>query len=137
MGTQSEGYNIEGIPLPGDLPQVDGSAAPNEPRNSTLSNPEGQVEEPYAVDYFDAEIERLGDNGPVVASKDNQNWSEGIEDEENVGEASFAELDDDWDEGVFPETQPLTVQGTATEQDNEELSSYMELQPDNLQHGPE
>jgi hypothetical protein len=138
MGTQFEsdyGNNIEGIPLPGDMPQIESSAVPNREDSNTLLNPDGDTNIKFAQDYFDDEEAELGGEGaPFVESKDNEQSL--VEDEENSGAFSFSEMDKDWDEGVFPETQPLHVEGNVDEQQDEELT-YVELQPDNIQHGPE
>lgn len=140
MGNQSDyGNNIEGIPLPGDIPQVEGSAAPNEPRSYTLHNPDGETEPPFSNDYFEAEQRRQGGaRSPYIENKDNREWSPGVEDEENdYGTVSFSQLDNDWNEGAYPETQPLQVEGAVDDQSQEELESAIELEPDNIQHGPD
>ena len=133
MGNRSDyGNNIEGIPLPGDIPQVEGSAAPNRDDSETLHNPEGQPEqEPVGSAPSKAQPDQ-----PFVASKDDETWSPGLEDEENNGYMSFSEQDQDWNEGLFPETEPLQVEGQSEDQSKEEFSD-IELKPDNIQYGPE
>ncbi|HEY9793208.1 MAG TPA: hypothetical protein V6D22_22600 [Candidatus Obscuribacterales bacterium] len=136
MGDRSDyGNNIEGVPLPGDIPQVQGSAVPNREDSPTLQNPQGEALDEAPLDYVTKESKER-DGGPFVDSKDDEQWSPGIEDEENSGFMSFSEQDKNWTEGVFPETEPLNVQGDADEQSSEELS-HIELRPDNIQNGPE
>jgi hypothetical protein len=142
MGNQGGyGNNIDGVPLPGDLPQLEGSAVPNRDDSSLLSNPEGETEAEYAVDYFDAvESETGGQSSSYVADKSNRQWSEGIQDEENdFGLGSSFDQDEDWDEGLLPETQPLHVE-SSSDRDIEtaadaELASDVELQPDTIERG--
>jgi hypothetical protein len=135
------GNNIDGIPLPGDMPQIQGSSTPNRDDTSLLSNPDGDTEGEYAVDYFDAVENETGQQPePYVADKSNQKWSEGLEDEENdYGLLSFDEQDNDWNEGLLPETQPLHLESRA-ERDVEtppdsELQSDIELQPGTVENG--
>lgn len=86
------GHGIEGIPLEDDMPQLEKtSVTPN--RDDTDFNVAGDLESDYAVDYFDAEEERLGDpldaNTPIEAD---ETWSEGVEDEANL---ELANLEDE------------------------------------------
>ena len=122
--------NIEGIPLPGDMPQVQGSAVPNREDTSLLQNPDGDTEAEYAVDYFDAVESDSADE--YLPSKDNQQWSPGLEDEENnYGLNSFSDQDNDWDEGLWPETQPLHLdqnQSANPHSDTDEYPENIELQ---------
>lgn len=125
--------NIDGIPLPGsgDMPQIQSSAAPNREDTPDFTE-KGEPESDYPNDYFDAEEERLGDPlAPYEANKDDSRWSEGIEDEENL---ELEKNEDTSGEGVFPETQPLHVEGRSDEQTDEEFSGR-QLEPDNIQHG--
>lgn len=131
-GRYDYGDNIEGIPLKGDLPQVKGSAVPNRDESFTLANPQGE-QEPYTVDYFDAETAELGDpKAPYVADKEDEQWSAGLADEENSGDESFEALDAESVEAMYPETQPLHVEGDVAEQSDDEFAD-VELHPDNIQ----
>lgn len=98
--------DISGIPLPGAIPQVEGqSVEPNrdEPEAAFQVNSDSEKAENFAHDYFDDEEERLGNlEAPFVANKDDEEWSDGLADEEN-------ENDDMSDDGLLPETQPLHV----------------------------
>lgn len=126
------GNNIEGIPLPGDTPQIEGSsAAPNRNEPVGAFDPDSGDSAEYAVGYFDA-ADTADPHEPYVENKDDRRWSEGIADEENdTGPASFADLDEDWSEGVFAETEPLTVKGKIDDQSDEEIAGT-QLQPDNI-----
>jgi hypothetical protein len=94
--------DVSGIPLPGAIPQVEGqSVEPNrdEPQGAFKT----ESTDNYAHDYFDDEEDRLGNlQAPYTANKADQEWSDGIKDEENEDDARD-------DEGLFPETQPLHV----------------------------
>lgn len=130
------GNNIEGIPLPGDIPQVESSAAPYRDEPAGAFDPESGDNAEYAVDYFDA-VDADDPHEPYIANKDDRRWSAGIADEENdEGPASFGELDNDWSEGIFPETEPLSVKGKVEKQSDEEING-IELQPDNIEYGPD
>jgi hypothetical protein len=129
------GNNIEGVPLPGDIPQVIGSSAPNRDHSPTLRKPEGEPENEAPLDYVKKTAEQRHDE-PFVPSKDADQWSSGIDDEENSGYMSFSDVDEEWPEGLFPETEPLTIEGQAQAQSSEEFSD-IELKPDNIQYGPE
>ena len=66
-----------------------------------------------------------------------EEWSSGLEDEENdSGYAGFGELDSDVGESLYPETQPLHVQGAVERQTDEEFCG-VEFQPDNVHYGKE
>lgn len=117
--------DISGIPLPGTLTQIEGrSIEPNrdEPNNAfKLDEPDQE----FGHDYFNDEEERLGNlDGPFVANKSNEQWSDGIADEAN-------EADDADDEGLLPETQPLHVEVRPGlgEDDNYDTA----LNPDNVE----
>ncbi|HEY9679305.1 MAG TPA: hypothetical protein V6C76_14960 [Drouetiella sp.] len=94
--------DISGIPLPGTLAQIEGqSIEPN--RDEPPGAFKTETPENDRRNYFDDEEERLGNlETPFVANKADDQWSEGLEDEEN-------EFDDRSDDGLFPETQPLHV----------------------------
>lgn len=123
MGTEgSYSNNIEGIPLPGaeSMPEVKGSAVPNRDDSATLSNPEGGEDVTYPVDYFDAMGSETGTTEPLESKDIQEKWSDGLQDEENdSGDASFAQLDDDWNEGAFPETQPFHMDVNQGETQND------------------
>jgi hypothetical protein len=107
------GYSIEGIPLEDDMPQLEKtSATPN--RDDTDFNVQGDLESDYAVDYFDAEEDRLGD--PLEANQpDNERieaderWSEGINDEANEMLEEYELAGDQIDENALPEMGPIDV----------------------------
>ncbi len=130
------GENIDGIPLSGDMSELFGSAAPNRENSELFSNPEGEDDEEFVVDYVTAECQR-SDDWEKTESKDDLSWSEGLEDEANlVGEVSFAQLDEISEEDVLPETQPLHEEGLIDDTEAG-ISNIQLLNPDNVQYGLE
>jgi hypothetical protein len=113
------GNNIDGIPLDDDMPQTESSAVPN--RTDADFNTIGDRESDYAVDYFDAEESRLGDPISDAQAKTDENWSDGISDEENM---EFAEQTDDVEEtDGLPEMGPIDVIEKPTPQQLDPSSS--------------
>ena len=92
---------VSGIPMPGTISQLqDISVEPNrnEPENPFNLDDTG---ENYARDYFDDESERLAViEGCCLPEKDDQNWSAGLQDEENADENA---IDADDHEFFLPE----------------------------------
>jgi hypothetical protein len=124
---QGKANSVSGIPMPGTIVQVQGkSVEPNRTEPDNPFNTEGTGEN-YARDYFDDESERLGNlEDGYVAEKGDQNWSAGLQDEENADENA---VDADDNEGLLPETQPLHLGYDARfGADEDELT----LRPDNL-----
>jgi hypothetical protein len=115
--------SISGIPLENSMAQVEGqSAEPNrdEPPGAFKVEDSG---ENYPHDYFDDEIERLGDLlEPTVANKSDREWSDGLKDEENDEDLADGE-------GVLPEIQPLHLDRQSPGED-EGLDTV--LRPDNV-----
>jgi hypothetical protein len=136
------GNNIDGIPLPGDMPQVDSSASPNREDSVTLSNPDF-VEDEHPERYFKDMEDALGnsDEGYIPNKAAQESAEAGIEDEENdYGLLSFTELDNDWNEGLTSEAQPLhlaTDQPSETNIETVEDAGWgVELQSDQIEGGP-
>lgn len=98
-------HGITGIPLQGDTTQdLKSSATPN--REDGDFNVAGDLESDYAVDYFDAEEQRLGDlmaDKRDVPNEDPNHWSDGIDDEANPGLEAL--------ESDFPDDQALPEMG--------------------------
>ncbi len=124
---QGKANSVSGIPMPGTIVQVQGkSVEPNRKEPDKPFKIDGTGEN-YARDYFDSESERLGNlEDGYVAEKGDQNWSSGLQDEENVDENA---VDTDDSEGLLPECQPLHLANDARfGADEDELT----LRPDNL-----
>ena len=103
---KGKALDISGVPLPGgqSFIQIDNPCVePNrdEPMNAFR---EGEIDaEEYAHDYVRDEQKRLGSlMEGYVANKDDEQWSVGLQDEEN-------EPDDNSSEGLFAEIQPLHI----------------------------
>lgn len=116
-------YGIDGIPLEGDIPQdVKSSATPN--REDADFNVMGDLEADYAVDYFDAEEQRLGDlmeDKRAVPNVDPNVWSEGIDDEANPG---LQMLEQDFpDQEALPEMGKIELIEEPTPEQLDPLSS--------------
>jgi hypothetical protein len=122
---KGKALDISGIPLPGTITQVEGQTVETN-REEGLSPFKHDTKENYGHDYFDDETERLGDlDKPFVANKDDRTWSDGIADEANE------QTDEDDDEGLLPETQPLHVD-LMTETGADDDANTV-LRPDNVE----
>ncbi|CAN5449147.1 hypothetical protein BH11CYA1_BH11CYA1_37490 [soil metagenome] len=92
---------VSGIPMAGTISQLQDIAA--EPNRSEPVNPFNLDDhgENYARDYFDDESERLSIiEGCCLPDKNEQGWSAGLQDEENVDENA---IDADEHEFFLPE----------------------------------
>lgn len=125
---KGRGNAVSGIPLAGAFTQIQGqSVEPNREERLDAFKTDGTGEN-YAHDYFDDEEERLGDlEQPYVANKDDQNWSEGLQDEANMDENAN---DVEGQEGVLPELQPLHLDYTV--KGGQDDDQDMMLRPDNI-----
>jgi len=116
--------SISGIPMPGVLIQLQGQSVETNRDEEEGAFRRDDRGENYARDYFDDEEERLGDlDGPYIVNKDDQQWSDGLKDEEND-----EDLGDD--EAILPESQPLHID-LALEAGMED-SLDLVLHPDNI-----
>ncbi len=124
---KGKGNAVSGIPMAGGFTQIQGqSVEPNREERIDAFKTDGTGEN-YAHDYFDDEEARLGDlNEPYVANKDDQHWSDGLQDEANMDENAN---DVEGQEGVLPELQPLHLDYTSGGQDD---SVDTMLRPDNI-----
>lgn len=124
---KGKGMELSGVPLPsGQFSQLDNpSAEPNRVEPVNAFKEEEDYDDSYARDYIREESERLGPlNGGYIANKDDQEWSPGIEDEEN-------EPDDASDEALFPEIQPLHIDVLSKVVANED-DPDISLRPDTI-----
>jgi hypothetical protein len=104
----SKGDSVSGIPFPDGqaMAQTDEPIETNRDEPRTAFNPMVR-EEPDAPSYFKDEEQRLSEHVDTDWTKDNREWSDGIVDEENeVGFASFGDLERQADEDSIPEAPP-------------------------------
>ena len=126
---KGKALDISGLPLPGQaFTQFDNPGAEpnrNEPQNAFKE--EEDRDESYMHDYTRDEKERLG---PLmegyVANKDDEQWSAGLQDEQN-------ELDDKSKEGLYPEIQPLHIDVLSKVAANEDDPDFV-LKPDTVDY---
>ncbi|HEY9732195.1 MAG TPA: hypothetical protein V6C89_09790 [Drouetiella sp.] len=101
--TKGKALDISGIPLPGTIAQMDGAQTVESNREEPDVSFKEETPDNVGHTYFTDEEARLGNlEMPYVNNKADEKWSEGLADECN-------EADDDDDEGLLPETQPLHV----------------------------
>lgn len=137
--------NIEGIPLVGDLTQLESSAAPIRDDDALRSNSEGwDRKHNSSIDLSTSESvgEVAEVDEPSVETKDANRWSDGLEDEENdFGYVSFSEADEDSEQGLVPEPQSLSRDAQSAGRDVEtppgDVFPEVDLEPDNIQYGSE
>jgi hypothetical protein len=104
----NKGDSIEGIPFPGGtaMAQTDQPVESNRDEPRTAFNPMAR-DVPDVPNYFADEEQRLNEHVDTDWVKDNREWSDGINDEENdVGFASFGDLEKQADEDSIPEAPP-------------------------------
>jgi hypothetical protein len=126
---KGKGLPVSGIPLAGVISQVEESSAePNriEALNAFHEDQEAADPRPYDQrDYIGDEQDRLGNSDMYIANKDDEQWSEGLEDEANIA-------DDSSDEGMFPEIQPLHIDLASTAGLGEDDNLNVILRPDTV-----
>jgi|GEM_PF-6881950 len=109
---KGKGMAISGIPLAGGMSQVDNTSVETnrfEDRNAFHEGDDvADVRDFEHRDYIGDQKEADEDvDAMVIASKDNNEWSEGMEDEANPTE-------DYSEEALFPESQPLHIDLAST-----------------------
>jgi hypothetical protein len=111
---KGKGLSVSGIPFGGAISQIEeGSAEPNriEATNAFKEDQEASDSRAYDKrDYIGDEVDNLGNADVFIANKDDEVWSDGLEDEANI--PLFE--DDGSDQGLFPEIQPLHVDLAST-----------------------
>lgn len=123
--TKGKALDVSGIPLQQAITQIDGPQTVETNREEPDVSFKDETPENVGHTYFTDEEARLGNlEMPYVGNKVDEKWSEGIADECN-------EEDDDDDEGLLPETQPLHVEllSGEGESDNPDVM----LRPDNVE----
>lgn len=120
--TKAKAIAVSGIPLPGTLVQVPGTAVvPNRDEPDEPFKVDGTGEQ-YARDYFDDESDRLGglEDSYVPATR-GKVWSPSLDDEENT-DPNAAESNDS--EVFLPEAKSLEVDNEVRfgMEDDEELA---------------
>lgn len=100
---KGKALDISGIPLAGTITQLDGAQTVETNREEPGVSFINETPENVGHTYFSDEEARLGNlEMPYVNNKSDEKWSDGIADECNQEE-------EDDDEGLLPETQPLHV----------------------------
>ncbi len=123
---KGKALDVSGIPLPNTIVQVDGQTVETNREEPSVSF-KSETRENVGHTYFSDEEERLGNiEEPFVNNKADQKWSEGLADESNLDED-----DNDDDECLLPETQPLHVDPLSA--NGEDDDAELVLRPDNVE----
>lgn len=123
--TKGKALDVSGIPLQQTITQIDGAQTVETNREEPDVSFKSETPENVGHTYFTDEESRLGNlEMPYVSNKVNEKWSDGIADECN-------EEDEDDDEGLLPETQPLHVDLLSG--DGEADNPDVVLRPDNVE----
>jgi hypothetical protein len=138
---KGKGIATSGIPLAGGISQIDESSVETnnfEAKNAFKEDQDMPDPRPYDQrDFIGDEEEQMGDrSNTYIANKDDEEWSEGMEDECNLpdiltGEALDAE------EGLFPETEPLHIDLGASAGLGDDDDADMILRPDTMDDEPD
>ncbi len=99
---KGKALDVSGIPMPNTIVQIEGQTVETNREEPNVSF-KSETPENVGHTYFSDEEKRLSDLERAVVTKADQKWSEGLADESN-------EEDEDDDEGLLPETQPLHVE---------------------------
>lgn len=122
---KGKALDISGIPLQQTITQIDSTQTVETNRKEPDVSFEQETPDNVGHTYFTDEEARLGNlELPYVGNKADEKWSDGIADECN-------EEDDDDDEGLLPETQPLHVDLMSG--DGAPDNADVVLRPDNVE----
>jgi hypothetical protein len=127
---KGKGMATSGIPLSGGISQIENTSVESnrfEAKNAFKEGEETIDTRDYAHrDYISDEEDRIGTvSDAYIANKDDEEWSDGLEDEANLP-------DDFSDEALYPEIQPLHVDLGATAGLGKDDDMNMVLRPDTM-----
>jgi hypothetical protein len=139
--SKGKGIPTSGIPLPGGISQMEDSSVETnnfEAANAFKEDQDMADPRPYDQrDFIGDEEEQMGDrSNTFIANKDDEEWSDGMEDECNLPDILTGE-DADAEEGLFPETGPLHIDLGATAGIGEDDDADMILRPDTMDDQPD
>jgi hypothetical protein len=139
---KGKGMATSGIPLSGGgISQIEDTSVETnnfEAANAFKEDRDESDDRPYDKrDFIGDQEEQMNDgSGPFIANKDDEEWSEGMEDEANLPDPLLNESDDE-DEALFPETEPLHVDLSSTAGLGGDDSLDMVLRPDTIDNQPD
>lgn len=124
---KGKALDVSGIPLQNTIAQVDSAQTVETNRKEPDVSFKEETPENVGHTYFTDEEERLGNlEAPYVSNKANDKWSDGLSDESNPDI-----IDEDNDEGLLPETQPLHVDVASVMSGTDDADIV--LRPDNVE----
>ena len=138
---KGKGMATSGIPLSDGISQMeDTSVETNEFEAANAFKEDQDLPDPRPYDkrdFIGDEEEQMGNNSQgFIANKDDEEWSDGLEDECNLPDILTGQ-DIDAEEGLFPETEPLHMDLGATAGLGEDDDADMILRPDTMDDQPD